>query len=186
MTTPVPQRRIPRRASALAIALVVGSATLAACSGEDPTLASDPVTIPTTSAAPTTTAGPTTTGATTVPGPSDTSDIALPPPPPDTGDIPTLPPPPDTADLPVLLSVTVGVDSGAERIDTVPLNSLITLTVINPNEDDEFHLHGYELGDGQVVPAGQPAVFTFRASLAGDFELESHETGTLLMVLRVA
>jgi hypothetical protein len=165
-------------------ALVAG----AGCSsGEEPTLASDPVTIPTT--APATTLAPVTTpaGATTLPGTVDTSDIPLPPTGPnDTSDIPLPPPPPDTSDLPILLSLTVGVDSGSERIDTVPLGSTVTITVTNPNEDDEFHLHGYELGDGQLVPAGQPAVFTFTASIAGDFELESHETGELLMTLRVA
>jgi hypothetical protein len=174
----------------LGIPVVVVSALFAvsACSsGDEPTLASDPVTIPTT-AAPTvpTTSAANTTNRPAPTTPVDTSDIPLPPAPPDTSDIPVPPAPPDTSDLPILLAVTVGVDSGADRVENVPLGSSVTITIVNPDEDDEFHLHGYELGDGQSVPAGQPAVFTFTASIAGDFELESHESGELLLTLRVA
>jgi hypothetical protein len=108
-----------------------------------------------------------------------TGDIPLPV---GTGDIPL---PPVTSDLPYSLSVTVGLDAAPERIERVPLGATIALSVTNPGSEDEFHLHGFDLGDGQVMPAGQTATFTFVANQAGSFELESHETGAVLMVLEV-
>lgn len=91
-----------------------------------------------------------------------------------------------TTPIPGLISVTVGVDSSPDRVEQVALGSEVTLVVVNPQADDEFHLHGFDLGDGAVVPAGQPASFTFTASTAGSFELESHETGEIYLVLEVS
>jgi hypothetical protein len=120
--------------------------------------------------------------------PSDTGDIAVPL---GTGDIAVplgtgdIPPPPVTADLPYTVSVTVGIDSSTSRIERVPLGATVSLSVTNPDAVDEFHLHGYDLGDDQEMPAGQTATFTFVATEVGSFELESHATGDVLMILEV-
>ena len=80
--------------------------------------------------------------------------------------------------------VTVGQNSGADTVFTVATGSEVRLVLVNPNEDDEFHLHGYDLG-GAMTPAGQEAIIQFVASDAGEFEVESHMTGEVLMVLVV-
>lgn len=93
---------------------------------------------------------------------------------------------PTTADDGIVrIAVTVDVDSGPERIEKVPLGSQVELTLVNPEEDDEFHLHGYDLG-GDETPAGEEKVFAFTATEAGDFEVESHATGEVLVVIRVS
>ena len=83
------------------------------------------------------------------------------------------------------ISVTVGVDSGPDRIEEVALGTRVELTVVNPDDDDEFHLHGYDLG-GDETPAGDEKVFAFTATEAGDFEVESHATNDVLVVIRVS
>ena len=85
----------------------------------------------------------------------------------------------------VRIDVTVAVDSGPDRIEEVPLGSRVELTVVNPEEDDEFHLHGYDLG-GDETQAGEEKVFAFTATEAGDFEVESHATDDVLVVIRVS
>jgi hypothetical protein len=173
---------------------LVGASVLAllltACGGDDDGATTTTVAVETAAPAPTTS----TTNAVPITGsPSDTADLPV-----GTGDIPLgtgdiplpvgtgdIPLPPVTADLPYSLSVTVGLDADPERIERVPLGATIALSVTNPDSDDEFHLHGYDLGDGQVMPAGQTATFTFVANQAGSFELESHETDSILMVLEV-
>jgi hypothetical protein len=116
---------------------------------------------------------------------SGTADIVIPPPA-DSSDI-ALPPPVVSSDIPasVIIEATVGADTGPERLESVPLGSNVVLSVTNPTSDDEFHLHGYELGDAVVMPAGQTETFSFLADQAGEFELESHETGDVLLVLSV-
>ena len=85
----------------------------------------------------------------------------------------------------VRISVTVGVDSGPDRIEEVSVGDSVELTMLNPDEDDEFHVHGFDLG-GDETPAGDEKVFAFTASEAGDFEVESHATGDVLVVIRVS
>ncbi|MFM8388896.1 MAG: hypothetical protein ACKOA5_06595 [Actinomycetota bacterium] len=85
----------------------------------------------------------------------------------------------------VRISVTVGVDSGPDRIEEVAVGDAIELTMVNPDEDDEFHVHGFDLG-GDETPAGEEKVFAFTATEAGDFEVESHVTGDVLVVIRVS
>jgi hypothetical protein len=173
MSTPAPRLVIP----SLVVAVAVTVSALSACSGDDDGPAVD-------SAA-------TTTVALTLPPTPDTADLPVStPPPPDTADLPTSTVAPTTVETsstpaPVAISVTVGVDSGPDRVDTVPAGTLVTLTVVNPTGADEFHLHGFDLGDGQELPAGQPATFTFTADTTGRFELESHETGDVIMILEV-
>jgi len=82
------------------------------------------------------------------------------------------------------LTVIVGENSGSDQMLTVPSGSTVRLTFVNPNEDDEFHLHGYDLG-GAKTEAGKEARFEFVADEPGLFEVESHVTGELLMVLVV-
>jgi hypothetical protein len=81
-------------------------------------------------------------------------------------------------------AITVGKDSGRESTLTVPVGTEVRLVLVNPNEDDEFHLHGYDLG-GAMTPAGEEAIIQFTASEVGEFEVESHVTGDVLMVLIV-
>lgn len=85
----------------------------------------------------------------------------------------------------VRISVTVGVDSGPDRIEEVSVGDAIELTMVNPDEDDEFHVHGFDLG-GEETPAGEEKVFAFTATEAGDYEVESHATGDVLVVIRVS
>jgi hypothetical protein len=81
-------------------------------------------------------------------------------------------------------AVTVGENSGADSVLTVAAGTEVRLIFVNPNASDEFHLHGYDLG-GAMTPAGEEAVFQFVASTPGNFEVESHMTGDVLMVLVV-
>ncbi len=85
----------------------------------------------------------------------------------------------------VRIDVTVGVDSGPDRVEEVAVGESVELTIVNPDEDDEFHVHGFDLG-GDETPAGEEKVFAFTATEAGVFEVESHVTGEVLVVIRVS
>jgi len=85
----------------------------------------------------------------------------------------------------VRISVTVGLDFGPDRVEEVSVGESVELTVVNPDDDDEFHVHGFDLG-GEETPAGEEKVFAFTATEAGDFEVESHATGDVLVVIRVS
>jgi hypothetical protein len=115
--------------------------------------------------------------------PGATNDVPLPI---GTSDLP-LPAPVISADLTnaFAFEVTVGVDASPDRVESVPVGSSVTMSITNPDDDDEFHLHGYEMGGGVFVPAGQAEAFTFQADRPGQFELESHTTGDILMILSV-
>ena len=137
------------------------------------------------------TTSPTTAGTvaahTTVPFTEDTADIPLQTSPADgSTDIPIdFPAPPDTSDAPIVISVTVGLNADPNRIENIPIGATVSLSVTNPIADDEFHLHGYDLGDGTPMAQGQTETFTFTAVNAGRFELESHTTNAVLLVLSV-
>ena len=64
------------------------------------------------------------------------------------------------------------------------MGSTVRLSITNPSEDDEEHLHGDDLTTGEV-PTGETAIIEFVADVAGSFELESHHSGDLLMTLVV-
>lgn len=117
--------------------------------------------------------------------PSATADVPIAPP--ATVDIPVVPV--DSTDAPLLIDVVVGDNTGPGRVEVVPLGATISLSIVNDAAGDEFHLHGYDLGDGQEFAAGETATFTFTADVAGDFELESHDAAhdgsPILMILRV-
>ena len=83
------------------------------------------------------------------------------------------------------ISVTVGVDSSPDRVEEVALGQEVALTLSNPDAADEFHLHGYDLGGGETA-MGEAKTFSFTATEAGEFELESHVTGDVLVVVKVS
>ena len=85
---------------------------------------------------------------------------------------------------PIEISVTVGTDSAADRVEEVPLGSQVNITLTNPNADDEFHLHDYDLSAGDT-PKGESAVISFTADKAGLFDLESHVTDEVLVVISI-
>jgi hypothetical protein len=82
------------------------------------------------------------------------------------------------------ISVTVGEDSGPDRKEVVALGATVRISLVNDGSDDDFHLHGYDIASGEV-PAGEAAVIEFVADAAGEFELESHVTGDVLLVITV-
>ena len=85
---------------------------------------------------------------------------------------------------PTDISVTVGTDSAADRIEEVALGSQVNITLTNPNADDEFHLHEYDLSTGDT-PKGESAVISFTADKAGLFDLESHVTDEVLVIISI-
>ena len=85
---------------------------------------------------------------------------------------------------PIEISVTVGTDSATDRVEEVLLGSQVNITLTNPNADDEFHLHEYDLSTGDT-PKGESAVISFTADKAGLFDLESHVTDEVLVVISV-
>ena len=124
------------------------------------------------------------TAATIGPVTAETTDIPFTPPA-GTGDIPVVAPV-DSTDTPVIIAVFVGTETGPDRIETVPLGSVVSVSIVNDTAADEYHVHGYDRGDGQEFAAGETAMFTFTADTAGDFEVESHATDGVLFILRVA
>jgi hypothetical protein len=85
----------------------------------------------------------------------------------------------------VEIAVTVGVDSATDRVESIPLGATVKLTLLDPAAAEEYHVHGYELGDGVEIAKGVPEVFQFVANKPGDFEVESHKTETVLVILKV-
>jgi hypothetical protein len=76
--------------------------------------------------------------------------------------------------------IEVNADTDPVRTVTVPLGTPVSLTVRTATAQ-EFHLHGYDLS-----LAGTEVLFQLTADRAGTFDLESHDTGRLLLVLEVA
>jgi hypothetical protein len=85
---------------------------------------------------------------------------------------------------PIEISVTIGTDSATDRVEEVPLGSQVNITLTNPNADDEFHLHEYDLSTGET-PKGEAAVISFTADKAGLFDLESHVTDEVLVIISI-
>jgi hypothetical protein len=84
----------------------------------------------------------------------------------------------------IIIEVVVGENSGPDRVEEVPLGAEVTLQFTNPDADDEYHVHGYDLGGG-VTKKGEMKTFTFTADKAGDYEIESHISEKVLAVIRV-
>ena len=85
---------------------------------------------------------------------------------------------------PTEVSVIVGTDSSPDRIEEVALGANVQVTLSNPNADDEFHLHGYDLSPGETK-MGEVSIISFTADKVGDFEIESHITEDVLLIIRV-
>jgi hypothetical protein len=82
--------------------------------------------------------------------------------------------------------VHVGVDDAAtvgSRVENVTLGENVILRLTS-DSDEEYHIHGYDLD--QRVAAGVEAQFEFTADQAGDFEVESHVSDKVYLVLHVA
>lgn len=84
----------------------------------------------------------------------------------------------------VQIDLEVGKTTGSTVLHTTTVGSTVRISITNPSDDDEYHLHGYDLSSGEV-PAGETATIEFIADVAGSFELESHHSGELLMTLVV-
>ncbi len=85
---------------------------------------------------------------------------------------------------PIEISVIVGADYSEVPVEEVPLGSQVNITITNPNADDEFHLHDYDLTTG-MTPKGTAAVISFTADKEGRFDLESHVTDNVLVVISI-
>jgi hypothetical protein len=84
----------------------------------------------------------------------------------------------------VEISLIVGENTGADMMQTVPLGTSVRITVVNPNGADEIHVHGYDISTGEMAQ-GQEAVIEFVASNAGTFDIESHVSEEVVLVLTV-
>lgn len=87
------------------------------------------------------------------------------------------------SDGPLQIGITVGQNdftttNGADGVLEVPLGASVEVFVTNPSADDEFHLHGYDLE--ATAAKGQTGTISFTADQAGEFEVESHITETLI------
>jgi len=84
---------------------------------------------------------------------------------------------------PVQIDVVVGVDSAPDRVELVTLGSDVTLNITNPDAADDFHVHVIDID--QKVKAGVTATINFTADQAGTYEVESHVTNDVLLVIEV-
>jgi hypothetical protein len=127
------------------------------------------------------TASPTTTS----PRPSSAAASGTAPSPASTGDT-AAPTASSIAGASDEIIVHVGVDDAAtvgSRVENVKLGENVILRLTS-DSDEEYHVHGYDLE--QKVAAGVEAQFEFSADMAGDFEVESHVTDKVYVVLHVA
>ncbi len=81
-------------------------------------------------------------------------------------------------------TITVGENTGTDVVIEVPQGKMVSLSVVNPSSHDDVHLHGYDLSTG-TIEKGKTGSMMFEAAKTGDFEIESHETGELISILRV-
>lgn len=79
---------------------------------------------------------------------------------------------------------TIGTDTGKDVVFEVKQGDNVKLTFVNPDGDDEVHVHDYDITTGEMKK-GVASSVSFTASNAGDFEIESHVSESLLLTLRV-
>lgn len=77
------------------------------------------------------------------------------------------------------VSILIDADGGETQEVSVALGTPMTIRV-RASKSDEFHLHGYDL-----KLTGSDVTFNFVADRLGDFELETHDSGQLVMMLTV-
>ena len=91
------------------------------------------------------------------------------------------------ADGSVSIDVKVGIDDydtlAGERVIKVALGSAVTITLTDASEDQDYHLHAYDVS--VEAKKGEPGVINLVVDQAGQFDLESHMTGQTLLVLVV-
>jgi hypothetical protein len=75
--------------------------------------------------------------------------------------------------------IDVDADSGAPIERTVALGDALEINVVSATEQ-EFHLHGYDL-----ELEGTDVTFQLTANKAGEFELETHATEAVILILTV-
>ena len=83
----------------------------------------------------------------------------------------------------VEISVIMGQTSGSAVAYQATLGSKVQIKLLNPDADDEFHLHGYDLT--ATATAGQEAIIEFTADKLGSFDLESHIANDWILTLVV-
>jgi FtsP/CotA-like multicopper oxidase with cupredoxin domain len=84
----------------------------------------------------------------------------------------------------VEISLTIGENSGPNEQQQVALGSTVRLSVVNPNSSDEIHVHGYDISTGDMN-AGETSVIEFVADEAGTFDIESHISEEVVLLLIV-
>ena len=77
------------------------------------------------------------------------------------------------------LAIEIDADAGVPEVASVALGSPVVIQVFSETEQD-FHLHGFD-----IDLMGDDVTFDFIADKLGDFELESHESGEILLTLSV-
>ena len=77
------------------------------------------------------------------------------------------------------VSLLIDADSAETQEVSVALGTPMTIRA-RSSVRDEFHLHGYEL-----KLTGTDVTFNFVADKLGEFELETHDSGRLLLMLIV-
>lgn len=84
----------------------------------------------------------------------------------------------------VEISLTIGENSGPNEQQQIALGSTVRLSVVNPNASDEIHVHGYDISTGDMA-AGETSVIEFVADEAGTFDIESHISEEVVLLLIV-
>ena len=148
---------------ALTATLVVASLALTACGSDSK--AADTTAAPTTAVGSETTAGeeeaPTVTNA-----PAEAAEVT---------------------DGKVTITVAVGSDdfttTGGTRVVSVPKGTDVTVELTDPNADQEYHLHGYDVE--VAATKGATGKIQFVADQTGSFDVESHDTEQVLLVIVV-
>ena len=82
----------------------------------------------------------------------------------------------------VEVTVSGGQVSGDTGRVPVAAGEQVTL-VVTSDVTDEIHVHGYDLT--VAIAPSRPAQLAFTATVAGVFEVELHEAGTVLLALQV-
>jgi hypothetical protein len=100
--------------------------------------------------------------------------------------VPITLPPTTTSEMPtsVDFDLVVGENSGRDTMVEVRSGTTVTLRVVPDGPIDEIHIHGYDLYLEELT-VGSTASISFVADVAGSFEVERHDTGEILMILRV-
>lgn len=78
----------------------------------------------------------------------------------------------------------VGENSGKDTIAEFKKGDKIELVFINNSADDDIHVHGYDISTGELKRGMKSSLF-LTVDKVGDFEVESHVSEEVIMILRV-